>query len=128
MMTGYLAPVGFEKDLETELKLRGIKILETHGRLVLTEGEARDIVFAQDTWKDVALIDFTSISDGAGKLKERGGRYTHFPLQNIRRGELVLEKLPRAREKKYNFLETIPDKNLSAFTLLSENKLLASLS
>lgn len=126
MMTGYLAPVGFEKDLETELKLRGIKILETHGRLVLTEGEARDIVFAQDTWKDVAIVDFTSISDGAGKLKERGGRYTHFPLQNIRRGELVLEKLPRAREKKYNFLETIPDKNLSAFSLLSENKLLAA--
>lgn len=122
MLTAYLAPEGFEKDLERELGLRGISVLEKFERLYLTEGEARDIVFAQDTWEDVSLVDFTSISDGANKLKEIGSRFQHLPINNIRRGELVLEKLPRVKVKKYDFLEAIPQSQLSAFSLLSENK------
>lgn len=122
MLTAYLAPEGFEKDLERELGLRGVSVLEKFERLYLAEGEARDIVFAQDTWEDVSLVDFTSISDGANKLKEIGSRFQHLPINNIRRGELVLEKLPRAKVKKYDFLEAIPQSQLSAFSLLSENK------
>lgn len=126
MLSAYLAPIGFEKDLEAELLLRGVRVLEKFDRLYLTEGSARDIVFAQDTWEEVELVEFTSISDGATKLKEIGTRFQHFPLKNIRRGELVLEKLPRARIKKYDFLETIPQSPLSAFSLLSENKALVA--
>ena len=122
MLTAYLAPLGFEKDLEAELRLRGIIVSEKFDRLFLTEAPVRDIVFAQDTWEEVVMIDFASISDGANKIKEHGSRFQHYPIKNIRRAELILEKLPRVRIKKYDFLEAIPEGQLSAFSLLSENK------
>lgn len=124
MFTAYLAATNFEKDLEAELSLRGINIHQKLDRLYITKDTEREIVFAQDTWSDVVLLEFTSISDAANKLKELGTRFQHYPFQNVRRGELILEKVPRVRIKKYDFLEPIPSGCLSAFTLLGENQML----
>ncbi len=125
-LTGHLAPEGFEKDLEIELKLLGIKIFKKYGRLFLTEGESSNIVFAQDTWIDVKEIKFTSINDGANKLKEFNIRFSHYPINNVRRGELILEKLPRVRIKKYDFLENIPTTPISVFSLLDETTMIVA--
>jgi hypothetical protein len=54
--TGYLAPPDLISDLLVELSLLGITILETHGRLVLCEGGAVEVVFAQDIWHDVEKV------------------------------------------------------------------------
>ncbi len=121
MLTGYFAPKGFEKDLEQELKLRAIPILEKYDRLFVSDVENKNVVFAQDIWFDLISINFTSISDCAQKLKEIGKRFYHFPYKNIRRGELVLEKLPRCKVKRFDFLEKLPDGDLSPFFLIDEN-------
>ncbi|MFA6236816.1 MAG: SAM-dependent methyltransferase [Bacteriovorax sp.] len=124
--TGYLAPPDFESDLKTELTLLGIAILETHGRLFLCEGEAQDVVFAQDTWHDVEKLDYTSIGHAAFLLKARANRWSHFSINNHRRAELILEKISSAKIKKYNFLDPIPTTPIGAFSLLSETLMIVS--
>ena len=85
--------------MRRELSLRGIKVLQEYGRLFLCEGEARHVVFAQDTWNDVEVLNYSSISDAADKLREKAARYFHYTINNHRRGELVLDKLHVARTK-----------------------------
>lgn len=126
----YIAPRehqrDFTQDLRQELKLRGIKILSEQGRLFICEGPAKHVVFAQETWFDVETIKFQSISEAALALKEKGTRYYHYSLNNHRRGELILDKVPKAREKKYNFLETVPSTPIGVFSLLSEHEMIFS--
>lgn len=125
-MTGYLAPVDFEQDLKTELSLLGQTILSQHGRLFLCAGPALDVVFAQDTWHDVQVMAYTSINNAAEQLRTKGVRFSHYSLNNHRRGELILEKTPAVRTKRFNFLDTIPASRIGVFALLSENELLFS--
>ncbi len=125
-ITGYLAPVDFEQDLQKELGLMGIEVLSQHGRLFLCKGEAQDVVFAQDTWLNVKTLEYTSISHAAELLKGQAPKWSHYSLNKHRRGELVLEKLPSARIKKYDFLEAIPQTHIGVFTLLSETEMIMS--
>ncbi len=129
-LSAYLAPKehqrDFTQDLRRELSLRGIKVLQEYGRLFLCEGEARHVVFAQDTWNDVEVLNYSSISDAADKLREKAARYFHYTINNHRRGELVLDKLPKARVKTYNFLDEIPTTTIGAFGLLSDKEILFS--
>lgn len=124
--TGYLAPLDFEADLKTELTLLGITILETHGRLFLCKGGPKDVVFAQDTWHDVLKIDYNSIGNAAALLKERASRWSHYSINNHRRAELILEKVPSVKIKNYNFLDQIPMTTIGVFSLLSESVMLVS--
>ena len=124
--TGYLAPIDFEADLKVELTLLGITILETHGRLVLCEGAAQDVVFAQDTWHDVEKVNYTSIGSAAEILRSRANRWSHYSLNNHRRAELILEKVPSVKIKRYHFLDPIPMTPIGVFSLLSEQVMLVS--
>lgn len=124
--TGYLAPLDFEADLKVELTLLGITILETHGRLFLCQGEAQDVVFAQDTWHDLEKVAYTSIGNAAQILRERSNRWSHFSINNHRRAELILEKVPNASIKRFDFLDPIPNSTIGVFSLLSENLILIS--
>lgn len=125
-LTGYLAPVDFEQDLETELTLMGIEIKSRHERLFLCVGPAQDVVFAQDTWKNVEILPYTSISNAAELLKSRARRWSHYSLSHHRRAELILDKVPTAKIKKYNFLEEIPKTSIGVFSLLSESEIIIS--
>lgn len=124
--TGYLAPPDFELDLKKELTLLGITILESHGRLFLCEGASQDVVFAQDTWHDVERVSYTSISNAADLLRERAKRWSHFSINNHRRAELILDKVPSVKVKRYNFLDTIPQTPIGVFALISETEMLVS--
>lgn len=124
--TGYLAPPEFEADLKTELTLLGITILETHGRLFICEGSAKDVVFAQDTWHELEKLEYSTINNAAELLRERANRWSHFSINNHRRAELILEKVPAARIKRYNFLDPIPTTPIGVFSLLSENSIIVS--
>ena len=124
--TGYLAPLDFEADLKVELTLLGITILETHGRLFLCQGEAQDVVFAQDTWHDLEKVAYTSIGNAAQMLRERSNRWSHFSINNHRRAELILEKVPNASIKRFDFLDPIPNSTIGVFSLLSESLILIS--
>ena len=125
-LTGYLAPVDFEQDLETELTLMGIEIKSRHERLFLCVGPAQDVVFAQDTWKNVEILSYTSISNAAELLKSKARRWSHYSLSHHRRAELILDKVPTVKIKKYNFLEEIPKTSIGVFSLLSESEIIVS--
>ncbi len=124
--TGYLAPENFESDLKTELTLLGITILESYGRLFLCEGPAQAVVFAQDTWLDVERLEYNSISNAAELLRLKGHRWSHFSINNHRRGELILEKVPSAKTKIFHFLDSVPTTSIGVFALLSEKEMLVA--
>lgn len=129
-LTAYLAPKewkrDFREDLRLELKLRGIKILEEYDRLFLCEGKAHPVVFAQDTWNDVELVNYNSIGNAAEILRAKANRFSHFTVHNHRRGELIADKVPMARIKNYNFLDDIPQTSIGAYSLLSDKEMLVS--
>jgi 23S rRNA (cytidine2498-2'-O)-methyltransferase len=125
-LTGYLAPKDFEADLKIELGLMGIEILSQYGRLFICAGEAQDVVFAQDTWLRVEIIPYTSINYAAELLKSKARRWSHFSINNHRRAELVLDKVPSAKIKRYDFLEEIPKTTIGCFALLSESEMIVT--
>lgn len=125
-LTGYLSPEDFEDDLRTELTLMGIEIVSQHGRLFLCKGSAQDVVFAQDTWLNVEILPYTSISNAAELLKSKARRWSHFSVSHHRRAELILDKVPSVKIKKYDFLEAIPTTPIGVFALLSEQEIIVS--
>ena len=125
-LTGYLSPKDFESDLQKELELMGIEILSQHGRLFICAGEAQDVIFAQDTWLRVEILPYTSINHAAELLKTKARRWSHYSVNNHRRAELVLDKVPSAKIKRYDFLEEIPKTTIGCFALLSESEIILS--
>lgn len=123
-LTGYLSPKDFESDLQKELELMGIEILSQHGRLFICAGEAQDVVFAQDTWLRVEILPYTSINHAAELLKSKARRWSHYSINNHRRAELILDKVPSAKIKRYDFLEEIPKTTIGCFALLSESEII----
>lgn len=125
-ITGYLAPEGFDSDLKKELKLLNQEVIAEHGRLILCSGSAVDVVFAQDTWFNVNIVEYSSINNAAELLRSKSKRWSHYSLNNHRRGELILEKVPRVKIKRYDFLEEIPRTPISVFALLSDKEMLVA--
>ena len=52
----------FGVDLQQEL---GATVRETHGRLVLAEGQERPIAWAANIWRDPVIMDIASINERA---------------------------------------------------------------
>ena len=123
-LTGYLSPKDFESDLQKELELMGIEILSQYGRLFVCAGEAQDVVFAQDTWLRLEILPYTSINHAAELLKTKTRRWSHYSVNNHRRAELILDKVPSAKIKRYDFLEEIPNTTIGCFALLSESEII----
>ncbi|MBC7711746.1 MAG: hypothetical protein H7177_00305 [Rhizobacter sp.] len=124
--TGYLSPVDFEQDLKTELEMMKIEIISQHGRLFICRGEFQDVTFAQDTWKNVEILPYATISQAAELLKSRARRWSHYSLSHHRRAELILDKVPKVKIKRYDFLEEIPKTTIGVFSLLSETEIIIS--
>lgn len=120
--TGYLAPLGLEKALLKELK----DVEEQIGRLIIARGEEQEVYWAQNIWRDLEIIPFDSIGDGAKKLRSLQGLWAHYPHANIRRATLIQEKLPFFSPKPLSFLAPLPKSPLGSWTLLDANTLIAS--
>lgn len=122
MITGYLAPVGLEKQLRDELQ----NITKVVGRLIFAEGPPQKTLWAQNIWHNVQFLSFQSINDAAKKLRAMHGLWTHFPSSHIRRAQLIQEKLPYLSAKKIAFPSLLPKAPLGAWTLLDEDTLAAA--
>ena len=120
--TGYLAAVGFEEPLKNELK----DIIGQYGRLFIAEGDVQKTHWAQNIWLNPQLIPFVSISDGAKKLRDLSGLWAYYPYQNIRRAQLITERLPYFSPKLLVFPAALPTRPLGSWTLLDANTILAS--
>ena len=133
---GFLAQVEQQVNLEDELAFRKIEVLFRYGPLFICEQKSENlniyesVVFAQDIWFNLQFFKYNSIKNAQEILKEKvdkSTRFVHYPLQSIRRGELVLEKLNQVKRfKKYNFKEELPNYSLAVFSLISNEELIFS--
>lgn len=125
-LTAYLAPEGFEKDLEGEILFeKDLHILHRMERLFIVEGDPRSLAFAQNTWRNVRSTKVESISQTAKALKAEGKLWAPYSHTLHRRMSLIQEQLPKLMQKPQTFPPTIPAKprQLGAWTLQDENTL-----
>lgn len=120
--TGYLAPEGLEKPLLKEIK----NIEQQIGRLIIAQGDEQETYWAQNVWKDLKIIPFTSINDGVKKLRCMHRLWSLYPYTNIRRAKLIQQKLPFFAPKPLSFPTSLPKAPLGSWTLLDANTLIAS--
>jgi 23S rRNA (cytidine2498-2'-O)-methyltransferase len=125
-LTGYLAPEGFTAELTRELREAKINIEQEADRLIIAQGPAHDIGWAQNTWHDLKRIPIQSIGDGAKKLRELHALWAPYSVKHHRRAMLIQDKLPKVRQtKEIEFLSPLPDRQLGAWTLLEPDLILA---
>jgi len=120
--TGYFAPLDLQEHLKNELK----NITHEYGRLIIAEGPPQNVHWVQNIWYDPQIITFTSISDGAKKLKALQKLWSFYPFNNIRRGELISASLPYFSPKPLLFPSPMPKTPLGSWTLLDANTMIAS--
>ena len=122
-LVGYLAPDGFLADLQQEL---GDAVREVHGRLVLAAGPERPIAWAANVWRDPVLMEITSISDAANKLRAIQRNWALYSHLHHRRAALIEERLPKVSARPLQFGAPVPAAPLGSWMLLAPDRLLAS--
>jgi 23S rRNA (cytidine2498-2'-O)-methyltransferase len=123
MTAAYLAAEGFLDDLLFEL---GGRVTDVFGDLVLCKGDPVHAIWAENIWRNPRFIDIESIGDGAKKLKELQRNWAGYAYQFHRRGLLIEEKLPHVSAKPLVFGQPLPTAPLGSWTLVAENRILAS--
>jgi 23S rRNA (cytidine2498-2'-O)-methyltransferase len=119
---GYLAPLGFEKNLENELQ----KIDERYGRLFFSSTPPEEVFWSQNIWYTPFRAKILSISDGASLLKKEQRNWALYPHNNIRRAHLIEEKLPYIAKKPLTFPALLPKSPLGSWTLIDKDTIIAS--
>jgi 23S rRNA (cytidine2498-2'-O)-methyltransferase len=122
MTFGYLAPSGFEKMLENELK----DIKEQFGRLYLSSTSPEEVYWSQNIWLTPFKTKIKSISDGAKILRKQQRNWALYPYNFFRRAYLLEKQLPFISNKPLNFPTLRPKLPLGSWTLIEEDTLLAS--
>ncbi len=124
MLTGYLAPENFEKDLAQEILLTPeLKLMEQIGRLFVVQGPSRELAFSQCTLPDLKIAAIESIGDAAKILKSEGKWWTPYSHQLHRRMALIQDKLPKVKATPHSFGTPAPLRELGVWTLKDANTL-----
>lgn len=120
LRTAYLAHSRFLADLTHELK----DIEMIHENLIITLGPRQNSVWAQLVMEDYKIVEIASIGTAVKILKTAGKFWSFLPLlQSVRRGQLIVEQLPKFKNNKINFLDNIPPYPMGNFTLFNNNLL-----
>jgi len=122
-LVAYLAPDGFEADLQTEL---GQRAQTCHGRLVLADAGGPPVAWAANTWHDPIEIPISSIGDGVRKLKAIQRNWALYSCDHHRRAALIQDQLPKVSAKPLVFGTEPPKAPLGSWTLLSPDLVLAA--
>ena len=126
MTTAYLAPDGFEDQLDEELGRAGAAVTGTHGRLRIAEGPAVHAAWAANTWWDAEYIQVESIGHAARELRDRQRNWALYAPEHRGRAELVQGKLPHVSARPLQLGEVAPDAPLGSWTLLERDLVLAA--
>lgn len=119
--TAYLAPEGFEADLEKEISLDAeLSVIARMERLFIVRGPQRQLIFAESTWSRPQQRSIESISQAAQVLRENGKLWAPYSHMAHRRMTLIQEKLPKVFNKPISFGTAAPDRKLGAWTLQDE--------
>jgi len=140
-LTGYLAAPGLRAELADELAAAGGRgeapaavspgrdspvdvEVSWHGDLALRPGAPLDVAWAAEVFDGAEVVPIASIGDAARQLRATQRNWVHLSLEHHRRGELIVEKLPRFRPKLLRFGEPVPDAPLGHFGLLAPDRML----
>lgn len=122
MVSGYLAPHGFEKDLNLEiLRNQDLEILFQKERLFVVKGPSSDLMWSQWTLSNLQKHEFESITKAAQFLKSQGKFWLSGSQHLHRRTQLIEEKLPKVPQKKLNLGAPLMDLPCGGWFLESEN-------
>lgn len=129
-LAAYVAPRGFEHELEAELARAGRVARERRGRLFLCDGPAVPMAWAQNTWLTPRFLDVRSIKDAASQLKAMQRNWALHEsacLEGTRRRAALIEKaLPHVSRKPLAFGAGLPGAPLGAWTMWDSGRVLAS--
>lgn len=127
MTTAYLAADGYEDELDEELARAGAAVVQTFGRLRISEGRPVHAAWAANTWWDAERIPIESIGDAAGKLRDLQRNWALYdPPEHRGRAELIAGKLPYVAANPLEMGEVAPDAPLGSWTLLDRDLVLAA--
>ncbi len=121
-LVGYLAPVGYEEALKSELK----EVAFRHGRLFFARGPKQKVHWVQNIWHNPQTFSFRSVSEGATFLRSLGSLWSYYPVDFLRRAALIASRLPFFSPKPIRFPSLPPTVPLGSWTLLDPNTLVAS--
>jgi 23S rRNA (cytidine2498-2'-O)-methyltransferase len=121
-IAAYLAPEGFVEPLREEL---GAVVAE-YGRLLVAEGPARDVAWAQNVWRNPREIAIASIGDGVKALRALQRNWACLPHLHHRRASLIQDGLPKVSGKPLAFGAVPPAAPMGSWMLLAPDRLLAS--
>ncbi len=120
--TAYLAPEGFAHELAAELGEE-----PAHGpRLFVVPGERHAAHWAQNVWPDLVEIRFVSIGAANKAMRALCRNWALYPTGLYRRAALIEAKLPHVSGKPLVFPSAAPTAQLGAWTLLEQDRLIAS--
>jgi 23S rRNA (cytidine2498-2'-O)-methyltransferase len=122
--TAYLAPEGFEGELEEELGTA--RIIRRLGRLYLVAGPPLPVAWCANVWYDPIEISIASIGDGAKALRAIQRNWALYPCGPHRRAALIQEALPHVSAKPLTFPSPAPASPLGSWTLIDPNTMLAA--
>ncbi len=83
-------------------------------------------IWAQNMWMDLEYLTFDSVGQATRLLKERGGRWSHYPTQWHRRAALIQAGLPKIRFAPLDLTDAFPQRPMGSWCLLSANEILCS--
>jgi 23S rRNA (cytidine2498-2'-O)-methyltransferase len=124
--TGYLAPEGFEADLERELLDAGRPIALRLGRLLLAPGPPIACAWAENVWFEPVQLAIRSIGDAAAQLRAIQRNWALYPTGLHRRAALIEERLPKVSAKPLHFPAAPLTSPLGSWTLIDPETVLAS--
>ncbi|MFC7736252.1 SAM-dependent methyltransferase [Roseomonas sp. GCM10028921] len=128
--SAYLAAEGFEADLAEDLRRAGRRLGGWHGPLALSPDPAPEgpnaTPWALDVWDAPREIPVPSIRAAADALRAIQRNWALLDVLHHRRAALIRDALPPLRPKPVAFPQRPPTSHLGAWTLLAQDRLLAS--
>ena len=125
---GYVAPVGYEATLRTELARAGTPPAAEHGRLMLCDSPAPwRPAWAQNVWYAPETWPVPSIKAAVRTLKGIQRNWALLPSDGpYRRAALIAEQLPPVAARALQFPESPPTAPLGGWTLVAPARLVAA--
>lgn len=131
MQRAYLAAPDRTAELLDELAHAGARVVETSGRIVVTEGGPKRAAWAANVWLEPEYLTVTSIRNAAAQLARRGTRWASYAESFHRRtalieGALRDEGCTVVAQEPFEFGGRAPSLPLGSWAPMSRDRLLAS--
>jgi len=117
---------GFERYLLDEFKTRQVSYIQITPELFEVQKLPSDtsIFWAQAVSEEMGRYEFRSISDAQNHLKIIGKVWSYYPINSVRRGQLIADGLYTIKPKKWEPFQKLPSGPLNIFSLLNDKTIL----